>query len=418
MADKRVDFTYNEVNQFDSIMRYGDLTGSNPLIDTRYAYDAINRLIDLRHQDSDGTDLAFYTFDYDEEDRLTQIVDIRGTIDYRYDGRGQLIAANYSDARPDETYDFDQNGNRQQSSRHGDAYQTGDNNRLLSDGRYNYSYNDRGDMIVRTDTQTGATREFSWDHRGRLARVDDLTALGILSQTLSYTYDGFDRRITRTVDSDGAGSGTPTTESFIYHGDDVLLDFVDGDLAARYLHGPAVDQILAREEFDTTTNTGQVDEVYWHLHDQLGSTREIADATGTITNQITLDAFGNLLDQTNPAATTRYLFTGREYDEDTGYYYHRARHYDPTIGRFLTEDPIGFTAGDANLYRYVGNTPTTFRDPDGLREVHPYRAHDFLRASEIHCQLSCVRSLVHRGRWRTWVRPFSRRCRRVSLFGS
>lgn len=45
--------------------------------------------------------------------------------------------------------------------------------------------------------------------------------------------------------------------------------------------------------------------------------------------------------------------------------------YDPTIGRWISEDPIGFTAGDPNLYRYVGNSPTNFTDPSGLQPVIP-----------------------------------------------
>jgi RHS repeat-associated protein len=53
----------------------------------------------------------------------------------------------------------------------------------------------------------------------------------------------------------------------------------------------------------------------------------------------------------------------------TGLYYHRARYLDPTTGRWTTQDPIGFAAGDANLYRYVGNTPTLLVDPSGLLSV-------------------------------------------------
>jgi RHS repeat-associated protein len=40
--------------------------------------------------------------------------------------------------------------------------------------------------------------------------------------------------------------------------------------------------------------------------------------------------------------------------------------YDPSIGRFISEDPLGFEAGDPNLYRYVGNSPTNATDPLGL----------------------------------------------------
>ena len=47
-------------------------------------------------------------------------------------------------------------------------------------------------------------------------------------------------------------------------------------------------------------------------------------------------------------------------------YYYRARYYDPTLGRFISSDPIEFLAGDFNFYRYVGNDPVNFVDPSGL----------------------------------------------------
>jgi RHS repeat-associated protein len=59
-------------------------------------------------------------------------------------------------------------------------------------------------------------------------------------------------------------------------------------------------------------------------------------------------------------------YTGREWDEDADLQYNRARWYDPATGRWLSQDPIGFNAGDGNLYRYVGNSPTTKIDPTGL----------------------------------------------------
>ncbi|NEZ56463.1 RHS repeat-associated core domain-containing protein [Adonisia turfae] len=58
-------------------------------------------------------------------------------------------------------------------------------------------------------------------------------------------------------------------------------------------------------------------------------------------------------------------YTGRERDDATGLIYYRARYYDPTVGRFLSEDPLGFDAGDANLYRYVFHSPTNYTDPSG-----------------------------------------------------
>lgn len=48
-------------------------------------------------------------------------------------------------------------------------------------------------------------------------------------------------------------------------------------------------------------------------------------------------------------------------------YYYRARHYDPTSGRFISEDPVRFSSGDVNFYAYVFNNPVVLVDPFGLR---------------------------------------------------
>jgi RHS repeat-associated protein len=60
------------------------------------------------------------------------------------------------------------------------------------------------------------------------------------------------------------------------------------------------------------------------------------------------------------------MFTGREYDSETGLYYYRARYYKPSIGRFLQTDPIGYAAG-LNLYTYCKNNPIKWADPFGLK---------------------------------------------------
>ena len=64
---------------------------------------------------------------------------------------------------------------------------------------------------------------------------------------------------------------------------------------------------------------------------------------------------------------TRFFgYTGRFFDDDTGLQWNTNRWYDPGVGRWLSEDPIGFAGGDPNLYRYVANSPGAFVDPDGL----------------------------------------------------
>ena len=72
-----------------------------------------------------------------------------------------------------------------------------------------------------------------------------------------------------------------------------------------------------------------------------------------------------LLIASTGSVTNPFLYTAREFDLETGVYFYRARYYDPSVGRFNSEDPIGF-AGGANFYRYGGNDPATKIDPAGL----------------------------------------------------
>ena len=75
-------------------------------------------------------------------------------------------------------------------------------------------------------------------------------------------------------------------------------------------------------------------------------------------SQWRVDSPGDRSAQLDPLLANPIRFTSREFDAETGLYYNRARYLDPTTGRWKTQDPLGFAAGDAKLYRYVGNTST------------------------------------------------------------
>jgi RHS repeat-associated protein len=122
-----------------------------------------------------------------------------------------------------------------------------------------------------------------------------------------------------------------------------------GNITARYLFGDQTDEILAR--FRPGEGTA------WYLTDHLGTVRDLAGAGGELIDHIDYDSFGSVVVETQAAYGDRFKFTGREFDAETGLYYYRARFYDPALGRFLSQDPIGIAAGDPNLYRYVNNRP-------------------------------------------------------------
>ena len=90
------------------------------------------------------------------------------------------------------------------------------------------------------------------------------------------------------------------------------------------------------------------------------------DSTGAVENHLTYDAFGNVTSETDDTVDHVCAYTGRDRDEESDLQYNRARYYDAGVGRWISEDPIGFLAGDSNLARYVGNFSTGARDPSGL----------------------------------------------------
>jgi RHS repeat-associated protein len=103
----------------------------------------------------------------------------------------------------------------------------------------------------------------------------------------------------------------------------------------------------------------------WFLADHQGTVKDVVDASGAIVDHVTYDSFGRIIGQTGNI-DLRFAYTGREWDEETGQYYYRARYYDAAVGRFISEDPITFNAQDTNLSRYVGNNLINKKDSSGL----------------------------------------------------
>jgi RHS repeat-associated protein len=155
----------------------------------------------------------------------------------------------------------------------------------------------------------------------------------------------------------------------------------------RNLYGKGIDEILRRAYGAQT---------YYFQQDQNGNVTQLTNPSGAIVEQYKYDAFGavtifDALGNQLPATAynNRFLFTGREYAATFGFYEYRARAYNPTLGRFMSEDPIGFQiAGEKpsppaslmfptqlpktfedsefNLFRYCHNDPVNKSDPMGL----------------------------------------------------
>jgi RHS repeat-associated protein len=394
VTNKRVDFDYNAASQLTVLSRYASLNTASPVADTEYGYDDAGRLISIGHT-ATATGSTFeetHSYTYDQANRVASYANVYGdfSTDYGYDATDQLTSEDLPGGSVDYTYDS--NGNRQ--SVNSTDYEVGPYNRLLSDGVYDYEYDDEGNLTQKTSIATGNYTVYVWDHRNRLVQVAFYEPGEGNVRGIDYSYDAFNQLIGR---AEWYYDGSNEKSVFVHDNGQIMFEFYSqtlgslpieeleaSDLARRFLWGPAVDQLLAEEDVQSLFY-GVGDNTLWALTDQLGSVRDMLDSDGNLRLHRAFDAFGNIDDETyyNADGSERepylygtfgytamvFAYTGRLLDETTGLQNNLNRWYDPATGRWISEDPIGFNAGDPNLYRYVGNSPTNFTDPSGLDPV-------------------------------------------------
>jgi RHS repeat-associated protein len=201
-------------------------------------------------------------------------------------------------------------------------------------GATTYTYEAHGNRTVVTPPAGGATN-LSYDQANRL------TAVGTSS---TYAYNGDGLRMSKTI------SGT--TSQFLW---DVAgsLPVLIRDSSTLYIHGPGGQPV---EQINGST-------VIWLHHDQLGSTRLITDANGVSQATYTFDAYGTIVLSTG-AISNPMRFAGEYRDPESGFYYLRARYYDPSTSQLISRDPA--VQGTGEPYGYVDDNPLNATDPTGL----------------------------------------------------
>lgn len=285
------------------------------------AYDNANRRSSVTLPNAITVEYA-----YDDDSRPTGLTyKLEGTtlggLTYTYDPAGQRIAVGGTYARSSlppsltaATYD--------------------DANQIASWAGTSFTYDSNGNLT------SDGLRSFTWNARNELTAISG--ALGA-----SFSYDGYGRRRSRTVSS--------ATRQYLYDGLNPAQELgLSGTPIANFLAGLNIDEYIARTDSAGTQH---------YLFDALGSAVALSDGSGAVQTEYTYEPFGAVV--TNGASTGNTLaFTGREAD-GTGLYFYRARYFDPRLQRFISADPLGFSAGDVNLYGYVWNSPTNFSDPSG-----------------------------------------------------
>ncbi len=346
-----VAYSYDAAGQLTEQSRYSDASETTLIGTTSYGYDNADRTTSIIDKNAGGTTIDSYDYTYNSAGRVaTETSTLAPSATYTYDPDGQLL----SDGTNSYTYDPD--GNRTDS-----GYATTTGNELTTDGTWDYTYDAAGNMTEKVNISTGVVWLYSYNNANELVQVQEKPSSGgSVDYQENYTYDVLGNLIVDTVYPTGSGSSTVTRHAYDPLGNSWADLTSGGSLIMRRLYNDAVDALLARIDGNG---------VAWYLTDNLGSVRDITNSSGSIIDHRDYDAWGNLTYESNPSYGDRYGFTGREFDVETGLEYNRARWYDPSTGRWESQDPLGFGAGDSNLYRYVSNDPENRLDPTGMQQV-------------------------------------------------
>jgi RHS repeat-associated protein len=326
------------VLSYDSLDRLQSLSRPNGISDA-FSY---NNSEDLTGRDATLHGSTVARFDYGIDPitgRRTSMTDSSGTTAYTYYDSGALksVTPPAGSPLPSESYTYDKAGNRSGASA---TWHYDSANRLLSDGIFNYEYDNAGDLTARTPIAGGSGTTYAWnaDH--------ELTGITYPDRTTSgYSYDPFGRRVVAIDRGKEA--------RFTYDGTSPKADYNGSNqLQTSYLSG-----------LETMTAGGQPT---FYLSDGLASIRALTDASGKVTGTYSYSAFG--LPATGNAQPSRETFTGYQFDAASGLYDAGARYYDPATGRFLSRDPVA----SVNRYPYAAGDPVDLVDKYGLQAAAEY----------------------------------------------
>lgn len=328
----KVEYSYDTAGRLEKVQAIWNGAPQNGA--TQYVYDTGGRLTQI--QRPNGTKALF---GYDNSSNLTSLIEQKST--------GQKIAE-YS-------YTPDPVGNYTSITAATEpvtapltaqttTYTNNAGNQLLIAGPNTYTYDNNGNR--KTVVTSGATTTYDWDYENMLTKV---TTPG---QTTEYKYDAMGNRVAKIA----GGTTTKYVLDINTSLPNVLAETdANGNITAYYIYGLGL-----AERVDAGGN-----KLYYHFNHR-GDTVALTDQQQNITDTYAYDEYGRQLAATGTTANpfTYVGLMGVMYEGDN-IYHMRARYYDASVGRFLSEDPLGYGGGDWNIYAYVRGNPVMGVDPGG-----------------------------------------------------
>lgn len=228
---------------------------------------------------------------------------------------------------------------------------------MLTAGNTTFTYDDAGSLLTRSDGTS-----YTWDYRSLLTRRAKTG-----QSNVDYVSDGNGFRVNRTI-------GSETTDEYV----------LDGAESAEHIIGTStISHVGPGLLFDIDGTSRSVGHI-----DGQGSTRVTSNGSQQVVTVAVYDAFGNEVYLIGDGRDYGYASNYRYFtDKTTGLQYLKSRYYDPSLGRFISRDPIRYQGG-INLYAYVDNNPMMWVDPSGEGKIPGFG-----------CAIACGTALYQIGKY-------------------
>ena len=213
-------------------------------------------------------------------------------------------------------------------------------------GSITYTYDANGNLVKQSGSKTV---DYSYDKENHLLRATIQQGNSVTIE--SYTYDYAGNRLSKTVNESSTMYYVNDTSGSLTQ----VVAEIDQDRkeTAGYTRG---DELLSRER------DGRI---WYYIYDGHRNTRLLTNAAGTVTDRYAYDACGNLLKKEGDTEND-FLYTGEQYNANTGLYYLRARYMDPSTGTFISMDSYpGSLYDPVSLHKYLYANPVKYTDPTG-----------------------------------------------------
>lgn len=318
-------------------------------------YDGKARLID-KHDHSTQTKL-----NYDKQTGEIISIDNDGnikTIDkitsaYQYDANGNRIKHTPTTNQSNTHYTYEPNSDR--------LSRIENDNAIIV-----YQYDQVGNPITITTTSkqdnTVNTRQLDYTPDGQIKSIKDNDKL-----IATYQYNHLRQRIAKTTYDDK--QNIKDTTQYLWDKGLLSAEIKDNKITRRYVYLDIMPVAVLDYGYDSKGKLNKT-KVYSIHTDRIGTPKAITNQNQETVWSIEMDAFGETKSIDSQSGFEFNLrFAGQYYDDETGYHYNYHRYYDPSIGRYLTSDPIGLNGGSFNTYSYVDNEVWRAVDPWGLYTV-------------------------------------------------